>query len=148
MRDGDFSEGKDEIGMISGVFGKAISRAYGEQERGRTAVLMRAHELRQFFRGELLAARVEQNQIAACASAIAAARFEECGFILERDAFNFGVLFQAFYIFIGERLDSRILRFADPCDGEFHNLESTKDLTAQIAEVTPRTQRKARTTTI
>src|ERR1700688_2392065 len=74
------------------------------------------------------------------ASPIAAGGFQQPSFIFERNAFDFGVLFEAFKVLIGQGLDRRRLCFTDPCDGEFHGIRR-KTLTAEIAEVAQRTRR-------
>jgi hypothetical protein len=49
MGDGHLSKREGEIGMTSGVLGKAIGRANCEYERRGISLLMGANELRQFF---------------------------------------------------------------------------------------------------
>src|SRR5207249_1256720 len=56
------------------------------------------------------------------------AQLQQRSFIFDRDTLNFGILLQAFEVFVGQRLDRGVLSLADPCDGELHWL---KILTAE-----------------
>lgn len=81
---------------------------------------MIANKSSELFRCKLLSARIEKNQPAARASAIAPAEFQECGFIFEAASFGFGILAKPFQVIVSNRLDRLIFRFADPCDSELH----------------------------
>ena len=141
MGDSHFSKRQGEICMISGVLGKAVGGANGEYERRGIPILMASNELRQFFGSDLLSAGIEQDEVAAGIFGFAAAEFQQCRFVFERRALDFGVLLEALQVFIGERLDCRAFRLADPCDCKFHGLK--KILTAEIAEIAQRAQRRS-----
>ena len=60
---GDLAEGENRLCLGSGGIAPAIGRANGEQQLLRAVRLVVLEEVGDFFRSELLAARVEQYQL-------------------------------------------------------------------------------------
>ena len=108
------------VGVLAGGVAEAVGGPNREYDRDRISLLTLPKELRKFFGGELFSARIEKYQALLSSAAIASAQLEQRGFILERNALDFGVLPQALQIVTCQRLDRRTLRFADPCNGEFN----------------------------
>ena len=75
VREGHFSEGQREISLAAEILAEAVCGADGEYQRRGIAILMRADEFRQIFRGELLASRVENYEPTALAAAILPTEF-------------------------------------------------------------------------
>ncbi len=73
--EGHFSEGQREISLAAKFVGESVRGADGEYQRSGIAVLMRADEFSELFRGKLLASRVENYESAARAAAISPAEF-------------------------------------------------------------------------
>ena len=62
VREGDLAKREKGLGLSSGRVAPAISRADGKQQLLRAVRLVIFEKVRDLFRGELLAARVEQYQ--------------------------------------------------------------------------------------
>jgi hypothetical protein len=116
------AEGKDGSGRLTGFIGKSVGGTDRQGERLGIAIFVVPKKIREIFRGELLAAHVEQDERVCGPGPDPGAKFQQGGFAPQLQSLNVHVSGNSREIFLGQRIDGGTLRFADPGDRKFHEM--------------------------
>ena len=121
---------------LSRRFAEAVCWSHGKEQGIGIPVLLLLQKTREFFRTQLLALTIEQDNRQTGPAGHPVHLLQQRGFRRKSESVYMSVCGKPLEVLAGESLDGRILGLADPSDPQFHGEDLTTNTVSQVLRLT------------